>query len=128
MACAASWACLSRCGEKQPTTEVPWDRLKNPAVRAKGEVLYRENCVLCHGEHADGRGARVMGLSTKPANFTESLWSTPEGARRAFEAITNGVPGTAMPSWSTLAAEDRWALVAYLGSVSEHGPGAPAGR
>lgn len=98
-------------------------------MRARGEQLYRENCVLCHGEHADGRGARSMGLDRKPANFTEPSWSQPEAARRAFEAITHGVPGSAMPAWgAALGAEDRWALVAYLTSVSEAAAGAAAGR
>lgn len=88
-------------------------------MRARGEQLYKENCVLCHGEHADGQGVRSMGLDRKPANFTEPVWSRPESASRAYQAITQGVPGSAMPAWGTaLRPEDRWALVAYLTSVS----------
>jgi len=94
-------------------------------MRARGEQLYRENCALCHGEKADGRGARSMGLDRKPANFTEPSWSRPESATRAFVAISQGVPGSAMPPWqSALSPEDRWALVAFLVSVSERGSGA----
>lgn len=124
MACAGSWACLSRCAE-DPGTGVPVERLRTPAVRARGEQLYRDNCVLCHGENADGRGVRSMGLERKPASFVDPLWGRPEGARRAFEAISNGVPGTAMPAWgAALSPEDRWALVAFLTSVSERGAAA----
>ena len=130
MACAASWACPSGCAEdKRP--EVPVERLRAASVRARGEQLYRENCVLCHGENADGRGARSMGLDRKPANFTDPVWSRPESATRAFEAISKGVPGSAMPSWGTaLSLDDRWALVAFLTAVSERGAAAPppAGR
>jgi mono/diheme cytochrome c family protein len=61
-----------------------------------------------------------MGLDRKPANFTEAVWSSPEGATRAFEAITHGIPGSAMPAWeSALSPDDRWALVAFLTSVSQ---------
>lgn len=61
-----------------------------------------------------------MGLDRRPANFTEALWSSPESAARAFQAISNGIPGSAMPSWeSALSPDDRWALVAFLTSVSE---------
>lgn len=119
MACAGSWACLSKCAEDR-TAEVPVERLRAAAVRARGEQLYRENCVLCHGENADGRGVRSMGLDRKPANFTDPVWSRPESAARAFEAISKGVPGSAMPSWqNALGPDDRWALVAFLTSVSE---------
>ncbi|HET6983823.1 MAG TPA: cytochrome c [Myxococcaceae bacterium] len=91
-------------------------------MRSRGEQLYRENCALCHGEKADGRGARSMGLDRKPANFTEPVWARPESASRAFQAISRGVPGSAMPSWeSALSPDDRWALVAFLASVSERG-------
>src|SRR5690349_10259417 len=91
MACAASWACQSRCAEDRSTGE-PVGRLRSAAVRARGEQLYRENCALCHGEKADGHGARSMGLNTQPANFTEPVWARPESATRAFQAISQGIP------------------------------------
>ena len=129
MACAGSWACLSRCAEDR-TTEVPTERLRSAAVRVRGEQLYRDYCALCHGENADGRGARSMGLDRKPANFTDPIWRRPESAARAFQAITQGVPGSAMPPWANaLSPDDRWALVAFLTSVSERAPvGGPASR
>ena len=122
MACAGSWACLSRCAEDTASAEVPVERLRAAAVRARGEQVYRESCALCHGENADGRGPRSMGLDRRPASFTDPVWSRPEGATRAYHAITNGIPGTAMPAWGAiLGADDRWALVAFITSVSERG-------
>jgi mono/diheme cytochrome c family protein len=68
-----------------------------------------------------------MGLSARPANFTEPVWARPESASRAFQAISRGVPGSAMPAWeSALSPDDRWALVAFLVSVSERGAGGAA--
>jgi high-affinity iron transporter len=94
------------------------------ALRARGEQVYQERCELCHGENADGRGARSMGLDRKPANFTDPVWSRPDGASRAYRAITDGIPGTAMPAWGgILGADDRWALVAFITSVSERNAG-----
>ena len=120
MACAGSWACLPRCAEETASSEVPADRLRAAAVRARGEQVYRERCVLCHGENADGLGARSMGLARKPPAFTDPVWSRPDGASRAYHAITEGVAGTAMPAWgAVLDADDRWALVAFITSVSE---------
>jgi len=125
MACAGSWACLSRCAEDRATSEVPIERLRAAAVRSRGHQIYRESCALCHGEKADGRGARSMGFDRKPANFSDPIWSGAEGASRAYHAITNGVPGTAMPAWGAiLSVDDRWALVAFITSVSQRGAAA----
>jgi len=67
-----------------------------------------------------------MGLDRRPANFTEPVWARPESATRAFQAISQGIPGSAMPSWeSALSPDDRWALVAFLTSVSERGADGP---
>ena len=63
-----------------------------------------------------------MGLDRKPANFTEGTWKTSDGVERAYRAITEGVPGSAMPAWTALSEDDRWALVAFLMSVSERRP------
>ena len=127
MVCVGSWACLSRCAEDKASPEVPTEQLRAAAVRARGEQVYRDNCALCHGENADGHGARSMGLDRKPASFTDPIWSRPDGAARAYHAITEGVPGTAMPAWSAvLSSEDRWALVAFITSVSQRGAANPA--
>ena len=128
MACAGSWACQSRCAEDQARSEVPGERLRAEAVRVRGEQVYRERCALCHGENADGRGARTLAFVRPPANFTDPIWSKPEGADRAYHAITDGVPGTAMPGWSAiLAPDDRWALVAFIAATSERSSaGGPA--
>ncbi len=63
-----------------------------------------------------------MGLEQKPADFTDTQWSSPSSAARAYHAIRDGVPGTPMPSWSALSEAERWDLVAYLVSVSTQGP------
>jgi mono/diheme cytochrome c family protein len=63
-----------------------------------------------------------MGFDRKPANFTDPIWSRSGGAARAYRAIIDGVPGTAMPAWGAmLSTDDRWALVAFITGLSERG-------
>lgn len=98
--------------------EVP-ERLSSPAARESGRRLFLENCALCHGERADGRGARRESLSQKPADFTDPAWRARFSPRRTYYAIREGVPGTPMPSWKGIGSEQIWDLVAYLRSVSD---------
>lgn len=101
---------------------VPWDRLRSADSRQHGRQLYLQHCVLCHGEHADGKGVRSMGLERKPADFTNREWSAAGAPAQAYQAIRDGVAGTPMPSWSSLSDAEAWDLVAYLTSVSTVGP------
>ena len=61
---------LSACSaEDAPSTidyskvEVPVERLSSDDARGRGRSLFRKKCALCHGERADGNGARREGLS-----------------------------------------------------------------
>ena len=44
-----------------------------------------------------------------------------------YQAVTHGVPGTAMPSFAQLSAADRWALAFHVGSIA-YAPYASAGE
>ncbi len=119
----ASSGCGSRCGESgRATRAVPWDQVRSAEARQRGRELYVRYCVLCHGDHADGRGVRSLGLDRQPADFTTPQWSGPDAPARAYRAIREGVSGTPMPSWSTLSEAESWDLVAYLVSVSKEAP------
>jgi len=114
----------TRCGEATgPTLRVPWAQLRSADAQHRGRELYLQNCVLCHGERADGQGVRSTGLDRKPADFTDPSWRSADAPARAYRAIRDGVAGTAMPSWSSLSEEESWDLVAYLMSVSGRVPG-----
>jgi mono/diheme cytochrome c family protein len=82
------------------------------AVRA----LFLANCATCHGENGDGQGATKL---EKPArSFKEggfSYGNTPEALLRT---ITNGIPGTPMPSFATALKESqRKELARYVISL-----------
>jgi len=97
---------------------VPVERLRSPQAIAHGRELFTQNCALCHGEHADGRGRRAAGFARPPANFTDPGWRARTSPRRAFFVIREGLRGTPMPSWKALSEDECWDLVAYVLSVS----------
>lgn len=54
---------------------------------AKGEAVFQQNCVICHGPNGKGDGAAAAGLNPKPANFSERQSST---ATKQLDVVTNG--------------------------------------
>jgi len=53
-------------------------------------------------------------MTPAPANLTVSPWSERASAGRAFLAIREGVPQTAMAPWPTLSDREIWQLIAYI--------------
>ena len=105
--------------------DVPAERLASRETRAQGRAIFREHCVLCHGELGNGQGVRARDLSPQPRNFTDPDWQARTDARRIYYAIAEGRPGTAMPSWKpTLNPSEIWSLVAYVRTLAPRAAGA----
>jgi high-affinity iron transporter len=119
-ACSGGDASLPAEYRRLPVPEA----VRSPEARARGRALFVRHCALCHGERADGQGARREGLSTRPRDFTDPAWALRSSPRAVYFAIREGVRGTAMPSWRSLEAAETWDLVAFLLSVGE-AQGAP---
>ena len=121
---------LSACSAEEANTsatdytqiEVPLERLSSDEARERGRSLFQRKCALCHGERADGNGARSKGLSRKPANFTSPDWRANTTPRSVFEVLSEGKRGTSMPAWPTLSDDQKWDVIAYVLSVAEDGP------
>jgi mono/diheme cytochrome c family protein len=120
LALLCAWGC-SRSGAALPPAyrdlDVPEERLASAQARERGRALFAEHCALCHGERADGRGARREGLSTRPRDFTDPAWRRQTSPRAVFVAIREGVSGTPMPSWKSLDVDQTWDIVAFLLSI-----------
>ncbi len=101
---------------------VPKERLESAEARQRGQLLFRQHCVLCHGIRGDGRGERREGFVRQPRDFTSIEWKRAATPRRVFYALKEGVRGTAMPSWRTLEDSDLWDLSAYVLSIARMGP------
>ncbi len=120
---------LSACSAKKAPSaidyneiEVPVDRLFSDEARGRGRALFKKKCALCHGESADGNGARREGLSGKPMNFHNQEWRANTSPLAVFQILSEGKRGTSMPAWPTLSDEQKWDVIAYVLSVAEDGP------
>ena len=90
--------------------------------------LYRQHCSHCHGISGDGAGPTARKLNPYPRDFRLARFkykSTPLGKRPTDDdlkrVLTNGIPGTAMPSFRSLPEEDIAALVDYVKYLSIRG-------
>jgi PQQ-dependent dehydrogenase (methanol/ethanol family) len=83
----------------------------DPAVAAAaGKRVFDATCTVCHG--AGGAGTeRAPALDT--GRFTHGGEDF-----ELFQTIQKGVPGTQMPSFASLSAEQLWQLVSYVRNLS----------
>ncbi len=91
------------------------------AVLTRGRLLYAEHCLHCHGVTGDGDGPTAKYLNPKPRDYRLGLFKftsthNPSRAQRDDLAriIDQGIPGTYMPSFKLLTAEESKAIVEYV--------------
>ncbi len=74
----------------------------------RGMAVFAANCTRCHGEAGDGSG--LAGA----ADFTDVEFMRHEKPAEFFEAIRDGVAGTAMPAWGeSLSDSEIWDVLYY---------------
>ncbi len=93
-----------------------------------GRDLFQENCVSCHGVLGAGDGPSADTLNPKPRDFIAPERMNLLTPFQFYQAITFGVEGTAMPSFSeAFAPRQRWNLAFYLMTLRrDFQPVAPA--
>jgi cytochrome c oxidase cbb3-type subunit I/II len=86
-----------------------------------GKEVYDRRCVGCHGAKGDGNGVAATFLEVRPRNFTTATFkfrSTPSGSLPTdgdlLRTLSDGVRGTAMPTWHELQEKDRLAVIQYV--------------
>ena len=95
---------------------------ENPVIAdaisiSRGETLFKLNCVMCHGETAEGNGPVSALLANKPANLTlDVTQSKSDGA--LFLTLTNGVTDRMPPMIENLTVRDRWDVVNYIRTLA----------
>ena len=100
----------------------------NPALLARGKVLFDENCQACHGEKGKGDGPAGKLLNPAPRDFTRGDgWKKGYRIDTIFQTVTEGLKGSSMASFDFLNRKDRMALVHYVRSLGsfDHGPEDP---
>jgi mono/diheme cytochrome c family protein len=96
-----------------------------PRLVALGKQIYAQQCAACHGIGGRGDGEAAYLLYPKPRDFVAaryrlvSTWDRVPTDQDLFDTVSRGMPGSAMPSWEHLAAEERWGLVYFIKSLAE---------
>lgn len=89
-----------------------------PQLLAEGQQVFEANCSPCHGPEGYGNGPRSVGLNPPPRNFHQTPGSPPfrfgTSVLTMYHTVTNGSPGTSMPSFAALTPEERMAAVQYV--------------
>jgi mono/diheme cytochrome c family protein len=96
--------------QDEPTAPPEEQKLFPPQMpsAARGRSTFAANCASCHGTEGDGSG--LAGA----ADFTDLAFMRGEKPAEFFEAIRDGVEGTAMPAWGgTLSEMDIWDVLYY---------------
>ncbi|MCB9421447.1 MAG: c-type cytochrome [Ardenticatenaceae bacterium] len=85
-----------------------------------GKEIYVENCLTCHGCAGNGLGSYGGTMSVTPANFKQEPYrSMPDD--QWFWHVSEGVPGTLMPTWKTSLTEEQcWQVIRYIQQVFAH--------
>jgi putative copper export protein/mono/diheme cytochrome c family protein len=93
-----------------------------PATSASidaGRVVYRQNCIPCHGADAKGDGPLAHTMDPAPADLTYHMAPGVHPDGDIFNWISNGFPGSAMPAFKDhLSEQQRWDVINYLRSVA----------
>jgi high-affinity iron transporter len=87
----------------------------------RAAVLFQQLCVKCHGSEGYGDGPESKTLNPKPANFRDATRMGKRSIYGLYSTISLGVVGTAMPAFTQLSDEERWAL-AFLASNFRNTP------
>jgi cytochrome c oxidase cbb3-type subunit 3 len=85
----------------------------------RGEVVYRTNCILCHGVHADGQGRAARIYDPPPANLI--LSEKDDAYKSDIIRLGSAQMGRSktMPPWNDHLSEiEMQDLLAYLRSIS----------
>jgi high-affinity iron transporter len=80
----------------------------------RAESLYTQTCAVCHGAKGDADTDRARELDPHPASFRDPARLADLSPFRVYNALTFGVPGTAMASFESVSPADRWSLAFYV--------------
>lgn len=93
-----------------------------PGHPDRGEAIYKEHCLRCHGQTGAGDGLDAQGLIVRPTDFHTER----SRAKTNFElliAISNGVLFSPMHAWrGRLKDEEMMDVIQYVRALAPAGP------
>jgi mono/diheme cytochrome c family protein len=93
-----------------------------PGNPKKGEAIYQQHCVRCHGASGDGLGRDVKDLVIPPASF-QSMKSRSKTDMELFLAIKQGVLFSPMHGWADrLSDQEIRDVLDYIRSLTPFNP------
>tara|TARA_R110002050_G_scaffold33007_2_gene84456 strand:+ start:44730 stop:45155 length:426 start_codon:yes stop_codon:yes gene_type:complete len=104
---------------KAPATSA---KIVNPlkgdeAATAKGKKLYKQMCVICHGEKGKGDGMAGASLNPRPANFTTAAVQNQKDGEIFWKLTEGRAP---MASYKAILKENqRWELINYIRTLKK---------
>lgn len=99
-----------------------------PPLVAQAAALYQAQCAACHGASGNGDGPLGLKLEPRPVAFTDKDRARERSAFALYQAISQGIEGTAMPGFATIGEADRWALAFFIGQFAHSSDAAVAGQ
>lgn len=94
-----------------------------PEVLNRGQRVYERFCATCHG--ADGRADTPAARNLEPrprdfavADFKYSAAGKLPTDQEIAHTVRAGVPGTGMPAWPNLSADELEAVIQYIKTFS----------
>jgi len=99
-----------------------------PPLVAKAAAMYQAQCAACHGATGNGDGPIGLKLNPRPVAFTHKDRARERSAFALYQAISQGIEGTAMPGFATIPESDRWALAFFIGRFAHGNDEAAAGQ
>ncbi|HEX7597615.1 MAG TPA: c-type cytochrome, partial [Polyangia bacterium] len=93
------------------------------AVLQQGQTVYTGQCASCHGATGRGDGPQAASAGARSPDWSDESRLAQRSATDLYNLTTNGVaPG--MPAYaSSLSDDQRWAVSAYIRSLSFAGGG-----
>ncbi len=95
---------------------------------ARGQQVYQERCVQCHGVSGDGNGPSGRFMYPRPRDYRKGIFkftSTPYGFRPLrtdlVRTVRQGVRGTSMPAFHLLPDNDIECVVDYVLALTRRG-------
>ncbi len=89
-----------------------------PADLKLGARIYQAQCASCHGAEGKADTPLAAKLNPPPIAFTDVERAKERSILSLYQTTTQGVDGTAMPSFASLSEEERWAVAYFASTLS----------